>query len=83
MNKTKVRTVSNARTNLYSLIDETAQFHEPVLITWKRNNAVLVWEDDWNAILETVYLNSIPWFTESVKKEMNKKDGEFSDKIEW
>jgi len=83
MNKTRVRTVSNARTNLYNLIDETTQFHEPVLITWKRNNAVLVWEDDWNAILETVYLNSIPWFTESVKKEMNKKNDEFLDEIQW
>ena len=83
MNKTRIRTVSEARTNLYNLVDETAKYHEPVLITWKRNNAFLVWEEDWNAILETIHLNLIPWLAESIKEEMNKKDEEFSDKIEW
>ncbi len=53
---------SDARKNLYHLIDETV--HRPVRITGKRTNAVLVSESDWNAIQETLYLLSIPWLIE-------------------
>ena len=51
---------TEARANLYRVIDETAESHEPVLITSKRNNAVLLSESDWNAIQETLYLLSVP-----------------------
>lgn len=50
--------VTEARAKLYTLIDETAVFHQPVIITGKRGNAVLVSEEDWNAISETLYLLS-------------------------
>ncbi len=59
--------VSEARTKLYRLVDETAESHEPVLITGKRGNAVLVSEDDWRAIQETVYLLSIPGMRRSIR----------------
>ena len=61
-------TASKARTNLYRLIDDASSTHEPVVITGKRANAVLVSEDDWNAIQETVYLLSIPGMRESIRK---------------
>jgi antitoxin YefM len=51
---------TEARSKLYRLIDETAETHEPIVITGKRKNAVLISEEDWNAISETMYLLSIP-----------------------
>ncbi|MGH9898282.1 MAG: type II toxin-antitoxin system Phd/YefM family antitoxin [Pyrinomonadaceae bacterium] len=59
---------SEARSSLYRLIDETATSHEPYLITGKRNSAVLISEEDWRAVQETLYLLSIPGMKESIKE---------------
>jgi len=80
---TKVMTVSQARTNIYKLMDETAQTHQPILITGKRNNVVMLSEEDWNAIEETLYLNSIPGMASSIKEAMETPSSEFSEDIEW
>ena len=64
-------TASEARSNLYRLIDETASTHTPILITGKRSNAVLIAEEDWRAIQETVYLLSIPSMRESIREGLN------------
>jgi len=80
---TKIISVSQARADIYNLIDETAQTHEPVLITGKRNNAVMLSQEDWNAIEETLYLNSIQGMASSITEVMNAPDSEFSDEIEW
>jgi prevent-host-death family protein len=61
-------TVTEARTKLIQLIDEVADSHQPVLITGKRGNAILVSEEDWRAIEETMYLLSIPGMRESIKE---------------
>lgn len=79
----KVISVSQARADIYNLIDETAQSHEPILITGKRNNVVMISQDDWNAIEETLYLNSIPNIASSIQESMNAPDSEFSEDIEW
>lgn len=63
-------TVSDARARLYRLLDEAASSHRPILITGKRANAVLLAEDDWQAIQETLYLLSIPGMRESIRKGM-------------
>ena len=57
---------TEARSKLYRLIDETADSHKPILITGQRNNAVLLSEEDWNSIQETLYLISVPGMTESI-----------------
>lgn len=57
-------TASEARANIFRLMDEVAMTHEPITITGKRNNAVLISEDDWRSIQETIYLASIPGMTE-------------------
>jgi antitoxin YefM len=57
---------SEAREKLYRLLDETSSDHEPVLITGLRSNAVLVGEEDWNSIQETLYLLSVPGMRESI-----------------
>ena len=59
-------TATLARQTLYNLVDEVSLSHEPVQITGKRNSAVLISEDDWRAIQETLYLTSIPEMKESI-----------------
>ncbi|MGZ5009015.1 MAG: type II toxin-antitoxin system Phd/YefM family antitoxin [Methylobacter sp.] len=74
---------SEARANLYRLIDDAATSHEPVVITGKRNNAVLVSEEDWSAIQETLYLLSIPGMRESIREGMNAPVSECGKELDW
>ena len=67
----RVLMATEARANLDKLQDEVAAAHEPILITGKRTNAVLVSEDDWRAIEETIYLLSIPGMRESIVEGLN------------
>ena len=76
-------TASKARSNLYKLLDKAAQSHEPIQITGKRNNAVLVAEDDWRAIKETLYLLSIPGMRESVRKGLKTPLKKCSKELTW
>ena len=59
---------SEAREKLYRLLDETAAAHQPVRISGPRSNAVLIGEEDWNAIQETLYLLSIPGMREAIRR---------------
>ena len=75
--------VTEARANLYKLIDDASASHEPVIITGKRGNAVLLAEDDWNAINETLYLLSVPGMRESIIEGMQENFDETSTELEW
>ncbi len=74
---------TEARSKLYSLIDEAAETHQPIVITGKRANAVLVSEDDWNAIAETLHLLSVPGMRESIKEGMSQNISECSKELDW
>ena len=76
-------TVSQARAKLYKLLDETASSHHPIQITGKRSNAVLVSEDDWRAIQETLYLLSIPGMRESIRKGLKTPIEKCSKELKW
>lgn len=76
-------TASEARSNLYRIIDETATTHEPVLITGKRNSAVLVSQEDWAAIQETLHLLAVPGMRESIKEGMATPASELSGEPGW
>ena len=76
-------TATKARSSLYQLLDNVADSHEPVLITGKRSNAVLIAEDDWRAINETLYLLSIPGMRESIIEGLNTPLDECDDEVEW
>ena len=80
---TKIMSVSQVRADIYNIMDETAQTHEPILITGKRNNAVMLSQEDWNAIAETLYLNTIPNMVSSIQSSMKAPDSEFSETVEW
>jgi len=65
-----VLTASEARANLYRLIDQAAESHEPILIAGKRSAAVLISEEDWRAIQETMFLLSVAGMRESIRDAM-------------
>ena len=73
-------TASEARAKLYRLIDEAAETHTPIRITGKRNSAVLVSEEDWSAVQETVYLLSVPGMRESIREGLDTPVEELSSK---
>ena len=74
---------TEARSKLYWLIDEAAETHEPVVITGKSRNAVLISEEDWNAISATMYLLSVPGMRESIKEDLSKNLSDCSKEIDW
>lgn len=76
-------TATEARSSLYQLLDKVADSHEPVLITGKRNNAVLLSEEDWRAINETLYLLSVPGMRESILEGLNTTLEECEDEVAW
>jgi prevent-host-death family protein len=74
---------TEARKRLYALIDEVGQSHEPVQITGKRGNAVLLSEEDWRAIQETLHLVSIPGMRESILEGIATEVSELSSEPGW
>lgn len=76
-------TATEARSKLYRLIDETTNSHQPVIITGKRGNAVLVSEEDWQSLQETLYLLSIPGIRESIREGIATPVDECEQDIDW
>ena len=76
-------TVSEACANLYRLLDEAASSHQPLLISGKRNNAVLLSEEDWTAIQETLFLLSVPGMRESIREGMDAPVEECDEDLDW
>ena len=76
-------TASEARANLYRLIDETAQSHQPIVISGKRSSAVLLSAEDWSAIQETLHLLSVPGMRESIKESMAEPLSKSGKTLKW
>ncbi len=74
---------TEARAKLYGLIDEATSTHRPIVITGKRGNAVLVSEEDWNAIAETLSLLSVPGMRESIQKGLETPLAECTKELNW
>ena len=74
---------TEARKQLYQLLDDVSRSHEPVQITGKRGNAVLISEEDWRAVQETLYLVSIPGVRESILEGMATPADELEDEPGW
>jgi prevent-host-death family protein len=76
-------TASQARARLYGLLDEAAESHEPIQISGKRHNAVLVSAEDWRAIQETLHLLSVPGMRESIRKGMRTSPRRCASRPGW
>ncbi len=76
-------TASQARANLFRLMDKAAASHEPIQITGRRSKAVLISEEDWRSIQETLYLLAIPGMRESLVKGMKTPVSKLSKTLKW
>jgi antitoxin YefM len=74
---------SEARANLYRLIDQAAESHQPIHISGKRTSAILLSAEDWQAIQETLHLLAIPGMRESIKKGMNEALADSATELNW
>lgn len=74
---------TEARKSLYNLLDDVALSHDPIQIVGKRNSAVLVSEDDWRAIQETLFLTSIPGMRESIVDGLKTPVNKCSKGLAW
>ena len=79
----KTLSATQARKDIYRLLDEASETHQPIQITGKRSNAVLVSEEDWRAIQETLYLSSIPGMQESIVEGMNTPLEDTEEDLDW
>ena len=75
--------ITNARKDLYKLVQQVIESHEPVRITGKQGTAVIISEEDWQNIEETLYLTSIPGMRESIIEEMKTDIHECAKEIDW
>ena len=78
-----VLTASAARANLYRLIDQASESHQPVVIAGKKASAVLISAEDWAAIQETLHLLSVPGMRESIRKGMAESLSTSSRELKW
>jgi antitoxin YefM len=78
-----ILTATEARKRLYSLVDDVAESHDPIQIVGKRNSAVLLSEEDWRAIQETLFLTSIPGMRESILEGLKTPIKECDEELEW
>ena len=76
-------TATEARKRLYSLLDSLAESHEPIQIAGKRNSAVLISEEDWRAVQETLYLVGIPGMWDSIVKGLKTPVEKCDEKLAW
>lgn len=76
-------TASEARANLYRLIDQASASHQPIVISGKRHSAVLIAAEDWQAIQETLHLLSVPGMRESIKEGMAEPLAEGATELDW
>ena len=74
---------SEARANLYRLMDQAAESHQPITIAGKRHDAVLLSAEDWQAIQETLYLLSVPGMRETIKEGMAEPVEACVKELDW
>ncbi|MEO1022824.1 MAG: type II toxin-antitoxin system Phd/YefM family antitoxin [Bacteroidota bacterium] len=79
----KTLTATQARKDIYRLIDETSDTRKPIQITGKRTNAILIGEEDWRSIQETLHLTSIPGMQESILDGMNTPLDQTDEELDW
>ena len=77
--------VTNFRKDIYTLLEQTINFNEPINISTKNGNAVVLSEEDYNSLMETVYIMSVPGLKDERLKRANDEENEFvsEEEVEW
>lgn len=73
------------RKNMFSMLEQTIRFNEPVNINTKNGNAVILSEEDYNGLIETVFLCSVPGMRDKIIEGMNTplSDCLKEDEVDW
>ena len=79
----QVINATTARANLFRLMDDIAEHGEPVMVTGRRHNTIMISEEEWRGIQETIYLSSIPGMVESIVAASEEPLEEGSDTLPW
>jgi antitoxin YefM len=79
----QILSASEARANLYRLMDQAAESHQPITIAGKRHDAVLLSVEDWQAIQETLYLLSVPGMRDTLKEGMKEPVEACAKELDW
>ena len=77
--------ITNFRKDIYSLLEQTIKFNEPINISTKNGNAVVLSEEDYNSLMETLYIMSVPGLKDELLERANSKEEEFIDEeeVDW
>ena len=77
--------ITNFRKNIYDMIEKTIEYNEPLNIVTKKGNAIVLSEEDYNSLIETLYISSVPNMKEEIIKRANDENDEFvdEDEVEW
>ena len=77
--------ITSFRKDIYKLLETTIKYNEPINISTKNGNAIVISEDDYNSIMETLYIESVPGLKEEIIKRGEAPEEEFlyEDEVEW
>lgn len=77
--------ITNFRKNIYEMLDIAITYNEPINISTKKGNAVVLSEEDYNNLMETLYISSVPGLKEEIVEGLNADDSEFvsEDEVDW
>ena len=77
--------ITNFRKYIYALLEQTINYNEPINISTKNGNAVVLSEEDYNSLIETLYITSVPNLKEELIKRASDNEEEFvsEDEVEW
>lgn len=77
--------ITNFRKNIYELLETTIKYNEPINVSTKSGNAVVISEEDYNNLMETLYINSIPGLKDEIIRRANAPEDEFVDEneVDW
>ena len=77
--------ITNFRKDIYRLLENAIKYNEPINVSTKNGNAIILSEEDYNSLMETIYISSIPKLKEELIQRKNDSDEEFvkEDEVEW
>ena len=77
--------ITNFRKDIYKLLENAIKYNEPINVSTKDGNAIVLSEEDYNNLIETLYISSIPKLKEELIKRKNSSNEEFvkEDEVDW
>ena len=77
--------VTNFRKDIYTLLDHVLKYNEPINISTKNGNAIVLSEEDYNSLIETLYISSVPGLKQEILERANSSDDDFvtEDEVDW